>query len=79
MAGPYETGSESLRDRVSKFHFILVGKLRFLADRTRPDLQYVMSRLGSVMSNPSEEAYIELMRTLRYIKGNKQFKACYRW
>ena len=54
MASPYETGSESLRDRVRIFTRI-VGKLRYLADRTRPDLQYTLSRLASVMTRPSNE------------------------
>jgi hypothetical protein len=73
IASLEETVSMSLKDRESIFTRV-VGKLRYLADRTRLDLQYTLSRLASIMTSPSNESYVELQRTLRYLKGTKELR-----
>jgi hypothetical protein len=48
---------------------VIIGKIRYLADRTRPDLLYPLSYLSKFTSKPSRELMIEITRLLRYIKG----------
>jgi hypothetical protein len=48
----------------------VVGKLRFLADRTRPDLLSAVNALGSGAARPSKEHVRAARRILRYIKGS---------
>jgi hypothetical protein len=47
----------------------LIGKLRYLADRTRPDLLYSLSYLSKFIDKPSQELMTEITRIIRYIKG----------
>jgi hypothetical protein len=46
----------------------IVGKLRYLADRTRPDLSYPVNYMCRFMTTPNANVYIELYRLLGYIK-----------
>ena len=46
----------------------IIGKLRYLADRTRPDLLYCLSYISRFMEKPSCEVMIELTRLVSYIK-----------
>jgi hypothetical protein len=47
----------------------IVGKLRFLADRTRPDLLSSVNALGSGAAKPGKEHVRAVRRILRYVKG----------
>jgi hypothetical protein len=47
----------------------IVGKLRFLADRTRPDLLSSVNALGSGAARPGKEHVRAARRILRYVKG----------
>jgi hypothetical protein len=47
----------------------VIGSLRFIADRSRPDLLYPINYLSRFMLNPNEYVYIEIKRLLTYIKG----------
>jgi hypothetical protein len=48
----------------------IVGKLRFLADRTRPDLLSAVNALGSAAARPGKEHVRAARRILRYVKGS---------
>jgi hypothetical protein len=50
----------------------VVGKLRFLADRTRPDLLSAVNALGSGAARPSKEHVRAARRILRYVKGTME-------
>jgi hypothetical protein len=47
----------------------LVGKLRYLADRSRPDLLTAVNALGSGAAQPGPEHVRAGKRVLRYLKG----------
>jgi hypothetical protein len=47
----------------------IIGKIRYLADRTRPDLLYPLSYLSRYLQSPSENVMLEVVRLLTYIKG----------
>jgi hypothetical protein len=54
----------------------IIGKLRFLTDRTRPDLLYPVNYLSRFMVDPSDEVMEELSRILRYIKRTANYQLC---
>jgi hypothetical protein len=47
----------------------VVGKLRYLADRTRPDILAAVNELGSGAAKPTPEHLRAAKRVLRYLKG----------
>ena len=49
----------------------VIGKLRFLVDRTRPDLLYPLNVLSRYCANPNDAVVRELNRLLRYVKATK--------
>jgi hypothetical protein len=44
---------------------------------TRPDIAYVVSRLASVVNEPSEKAWTALKRVLRYLRGTVRIGLTY--
>jgi hypothetical protein len=50
----------------------LVGKLRYLADRTRPDILTSVNALGSGAAAPGPEHIRAAKRVLRYLKGTTE-------
>lgn len=55
----------------------LVVELRFLADCTRPDIAYVVGRLGTAAANPTNRHWSILKETLRYLAGTKDYDIRY--
>ena len=55
----------------------LIGKLRYAADRTRPDLVTALSILSRHMQTPAERHWKVLLRILRYVKGTLDYKLTY--
>jgi hypothetical protein len=49
----------------------VMGKLRYLGDRTRPDLLYYLSELGRYMEEPNDEVLAEVKRLIRYLMGTR--------
>lgn len=47
----------------------LVGDLRYIADSTRPDVAYVVGRLGAAFSNPIDIHCNFMKATLAYLKN----------
>jgi hypothetical protein len=52
----------------------VVGQLRYLADRTRPDIGYATSFLARFAAKPTVEHQKLAMRVLRYLKGTRSYK-----
>jgi hypothetical protein len=50
----------------------VVGKLRFLADRTRPDILTAVNALGTGAAQPGPEHVRAAKRVLRYLKGTTE-------
>lgn len=46
-----------------------VGQIRFLADKTRPDIAYATNLLGTFAANPNIKHVQALAHTLKYLKG----------
>ncbi len=46
----------------------LVSKIQWLAVISRPDIAHATSRLASVITKPSEMAWVALKRVLRYLR-----------
>jgi len=50
-----------------------VGEIRYLADRTRPDLLFSLAVLGSYASHPTEDSWKYLRHLQSYILGTRDF------
>jgi hypothetical protein len=50
----------------------VIGKLRFLGDRSRPDLLYPINKLSSYLSNPSHGVVAEVKTLLKYLNSTKE-------
>ena len=59
---------------VNKPIYDIIGKIRYLADRTRPDLLYSLSYLSKFQVFPSNETMKEITRLVQYIKGTLDYK-----
>lgn len=55
----------------------VIGELIFLANATRPDIAYVVSRLAVYTANPSLQHTTALKHLLRYLKGTKNYGITY--
>ncbi|GFT62966.1 retrovirus-related Pol polyprotein from transposon TNT 1-94 [Trichonephila clavipes] len=55
----------------------LIGELLYLANRTRPDISFVMSYLSQFNHNPDKRHYNLAKRVLRYLMGSKDKKLFY--
>ncbi|GFT67944.1 retrovirus-related Pol polyprotein from transposon RE2 [Trichonephila clavipes] len=55
----------------------LIGELLYLANRTRPDISFVMSYLYQFNHNPEKRYYNLAKRVLRYLMGSKDKKLFY--
>ncbi|KAE8255552.1 hypothetical protein A4X13_0g3000 [Tilletia indica] len=55
----------------------LIGCLLWIAQGTRPDISYAVSRLARFMANPRPEHIIGAKRLLRYLKGTKSIGLVY--
>lgn len=55
----------------------MVGYLRYLADSTRPDICYIISRLASANQRPTLRHYNVLRKVTRYLKRNKTAWYCF--
>ncbi|GFU47770.1 transposable element Tcb1 transposase [Trichonephila clavipes] len=55
----------------------LIGELLYLANRTRPDISFVMSYLSQFNHNPEKRHYNLAKRVLRYLMGSKDKKLLY--
>jgi hypothetical protein len=51
-----------------------IGSLRYLADRSRPDILYAVNYLSRFMLNPNEHVLVELHRLLKYINKTKHYE-----
>jgi len=63
--------SNNIEDGNSPIHDV-IGSLRFLGDRSRPDLLYPISKLSSYMANPSDGVVAEIKTLLKYLNGTKE-------
>ncbi|GFW29485.1 retrovirus-related Pol polyprotein from transposon RE2 [Trichonephila clavipes] len=52
----------------------LIGELLYLANRTRPDISFVMSYLSQFNHNPEKRHYNLAKRVLRYLMGSRDKK-----
>ncbi len=50
----------------------VLGQLAYLANGTRPDLAWAVSRLASKISSPTRGAWERIKRLLRYLNGTKE-------
>ena len=67
---------ESTSDR-SNSYAQLIGELQFIANATRPDITYVISRLSSYTANPIMQHVPALKHVLRYLSGTKSYGITY--
>ncbi len=55
-----------------------LGQLAYLANGTRPDLSWAVSRLASEVSSPSRSGWERIKRLLRYLNGTKELGLRYK-
>jgi hypothetical protein len=73
-AGP----GQELREAEAQLYRSLVGKLMWMANGTRPDIQQAVSTLARYMSRPSDLHLRAAKSTLRYVMGTPSFGLVYR-
>ena len=56
----------------------IIGSLQYLANGTRPDISYSVSRLARYTSCPNRTHWDALDRVLRYLKGTMYLSLHYR-
>jgi hypothetical protein len=61
----------------SNAYACLLGELQFLANATRPDIAYAVSRLALFSANPSLQHTGALKRVLQYLSGTKSHGITY--
>ena len=55
----------------------LMGELQFIANATRPDIAYAVSKLSSYTANPSMQHVTMLKRVLQYLSGTRLYRITY--
>ena len=55
----------------------LIGELQFIANATRPDIAYAISRLSAFTANPTMQHVTALKRVLRYLSGTRTYGITY--
>ena len=55
----------------------LIGELQFIANATRPDIAYAISRLSAFTANPTMQHVTALKRVLRYLSGTRSYGITY--
>jgi hypothetical protein len=55
----------------------LIGELQFIANVTRSDIAYTISRLSSYTANPTLQHISALKRVLRYLSGTRSYSITY--
>jgi hypothetical protein len=63
------------RDQLRYSH--IIGSLMYLANATRPDISFAVSKLSRYMSNLGDDHWYALKRVLRYFKGTMSFEIHY--
>jgi hypothetical protein len=61
----------------SNLYARLIGELQFIANATRPDIAYAISRLSSYTANPTLQHVSALKRVLRYLSGTRSYGITY--
>jgi hypothetical protein len=61
----------------SNLYARLIGELQFIANATRPDIAYAISRLSSYTTNPTLQHVSALKRVLRYLLGTRSYGITY--
>lgn len=54
-----------------------IGSILFIAQVTRPDIQYAASLLSRFNNNPGKAHWIATKRVLRYLKGTMDYSITY--
>jgi hypothetical protein len=61
------------RGKTTKAFRQLVGSLRYLADKTRPDISYSVGQLARHMQDPRREHWLAAKHVLAYLRGTIKF------
>ena len=56
----------------------LIGSLLYIANKSRPDISYAVSRLSRYTHNPSEIHWTALKRVFRYLRGTLDYALLYK-
>lgn len=64
-------------DTINKYRR-LIGELRYIADSTRPDIAYVVGRLGAALAGANERHWTILKATLHYLKIKRNYGLYFR-
>lgn len=67
------TAAENSLDDIGTKVKQLIGELRYISDSTRPEINYVVCRLGAALSKTSEGQWGILNAKLRYLKCTRNY------
>ena len=68
-----EEGSEEQEEMKKKPYREVIGCLLYIARCTRPDIAVAVNKLAKFVSNPGVKHWKAAKRTLRYLRGTKQY------
>lgn len=71
----YSENAAKIKD--VKMYREAVGSLIYLATCTRPGLSFVVSRLSQYFAEPTEEQWVTVKHTMRYLKGTSEKGLCF--
>jgi len=74
---PLQPNPDSNEGDRSNSYARLLGELQFVANATRLDTAYAVSRLASYTANPSLQHIGMLKRVLHYLQGTKEYRITY--
>lgn len=79
---PYDPSlilKKNLGEPVSQLKYSqMIGSLVYIANKTRPDLNYAVGRLSRYTHNPSKDHWTALERVFKYLRGTLDFSLCYK-
>ena len=82
FATPYDPNIHLVKNNgepVSQLKYSqLIGSLLYIANKSRPDISYAISRLSRYTHNPSEIHWIALKRVFRYLRGTLDYALFYK-
>lgn len=69
-----ETGHET--QPMSKPYAELMGMLQWVANGTRPDIQFAVNRLAQFLARPTKTHWLATIHVLRYLRTTKSLRVC---
>lgn len=71
-----DMSSQSDQPQTRRPYAELIGMLQWVANGTRPDIQFSISRLSQFLRQPTEDHWVSAIHVLRYLDTTKHLRLC---